>query len=759
MKESRSLPLALWVAALLSGAAALIFETLWARSLVLMLGSTVDAHTLVFAGFMLGLAVGAFACGALCERWRRVVRLYALVEIGIGVSGLAVGLLLHHHATALARYLGPLDSPARLGAAVVVVLVLVGLPTSLMGATFPLLLQAARGLGGRLGDLYGLYATNTLGGACGTLAAAVVTLPAWGVTRSLYFAAGLDLCAAGLVATLPGGLTATEPPPAREDEAPRGVLGTAAPDWLLLLSAFASGFVVLAAEVVFSRVAGFFLGNRTFAFAVLLGWILALLAAGSSLAGRMAPWTGRNVPLGLGLLWAASAALTLGSSLALFGWTRWQSAAESFLVDAGAPLVLLRVLETGLLLGPMMLAAGCVFPASLLCSAAARRRTGWAGGRFYLVNTAGGVLGSLLSGFWGVVRLGTFAWARVLVWICCGAACAFLIYASVHERRGRRRLALGLGLLGLGGAILPLGEVAGSLELGVRPGPARRTLLRREDEHGVFQVIEEPDGALSVVNNRTELVFQLGRLETSYVQQMQGHLGMAYCPQARRALVLGSGYGITAGALGLYPTLGRVDAVEIVPAMVEAADLFMPFNLGYHRNPKVHVVVGDGRHFLARASEPYDIISVNVSDPHLPGGSALFHAEFYALAQAHLRPGGVLIQHAFGTDVAIVTATLRAAFPHLVLTRAYQNGFNVVAAMQPLRIDERAVRELVDAPAVARALAGLGFLPPVDLVGMLVHGAPLDVPGAERAPLATDDFPRLELSWSGSPELWLFSNE
>ena len=81
----------------------------------------------------------------------------------------------------------------------------------------------------------------------------------------------------------------------------------------------------------------------------------------------------------------------------------------------------------------------------------------------------------------------------------------------------------------------------------------------------------------------------------------------------------------------------HIDAVEILPYMVAAADGFKPNNFSYHENAKVNVVVGDGRHFLLQQSEPYDIISLNVSDPHLPGGASMFHYEFYELAKQRLQ--------------------------------------------------------------------------------------------------------------------------
>lgn len=127
--------------------------------------------------------------------------------------------------------------------------------------------------------------------------------------------------------------------------------------------------------------------------------------------------------------------------------------------------------------------------------------------------------------------------------------------------------------------------------------------------------------------------------------------------------MIGSGYGITAGALALYEQMERVDAMEILPAMVAAAPLFEPHNFSYQERANVNVVVGDGWHFLLRENSQYDILPSNVCDPHLPGGATLFHLDLYALAKRHLKPGGVVIQHVVGGELPIIAATMAAGFP------------------------------------------------------------------------------------------------
>ncbi len=225
--------------------------------------------------------------------------------------------------------------------------------------------------------------------------------------------------------------------------------------------------------------------------------------------------------------------------------------------------------------------------------------------------------------------------------------------------------------------------------------------------------------------------------------------------------MLGSGYGITAGALAAHPNLERIDAVEIVPGLIDAADLFRPYNLDYHRDPRMRIHVDDGRHFVARRQK-WDIVSINVSDPHLPGGAALFHRDFLELVKEHLEPGGVVLLHAFGSDTAVVLATLQASFPHVRLMRAYANGFNAVASPEPLELDRDAIAAELREPKVRAALAMAGILPPVDPLELFDGLWKLEeLPGLipDGTPIASDDHPVIEFAWHGPAARLLFINE
>jgi hypothetical protein len=173
-------------------------------------------------------------------------------------------------------------------------------------------------------------------------------------------------------------------------------------------------------------------------------------------------------------------------------------------------------------------------------------------------------------------------------------------------------------------------------------------------------------------------------------------------------------------------------------------------------------VLDDGRHFLARSDRRYDIISINVSDPHLPGASPLFHLEFYEIVKNHLNEGGVVVQHAFGSDVALVLRTLLRAFADVHLYPSYDNGFNVIAADHVLVADPVRVDALLEIPTVRSALHGIGMLPPLTpggLVRSAVRREEVERRVGLSGPIASDDRPALEFAWSANPARLLNSNE
>jgi len=748
--------LGLATAAFLSGAAALFYETMWTRAFSIILGSTVYAASATFAAFIVGLGGGAWLGGRMARQKNWSLRAYAGLELLIALAAGAIGWWLHTQGDLLLPLLASKDSLAFYTFTSFSLVLVMTLPATLvMGATLPLLLQGCRWGESQRRLLGHFYFINTLGGAFGAALCGFFAIRIFGAMNSYFLAMGFNALSAGLAFAVALTATETEESPAESTSdlaAPRSnpVLG----EITLLLLSFVSGFAVLAMEIVWTRLASFFVGNRVYAFTTLLSALLLILALG----GKITEWLIRRYGVNARQLmpWLLSISALLGTvSLYLCDhWISRQLATEATFPAGDTLILFYRYLEALILMAPWLLPMAAIFPLAMSCTPRVQSEGAAAIGIYYLFNTAGCVLGSVFTGFIAVEWLGSFGWARAVL---VGLAVISAIVAVVSIAGGLRRW---------GAALFAIGSIAIILKFTPTvlraPIDADGTLVvHREDEYGVFQLVRNPDNTLKVLNNRTELIYHLGDRATSFVQQMQAHLPIFYRPGAQRVLVLGSGYGITAGAMGQYSGVREIDAVEILPEMVRSAGLFEPYNFSYHRNPKIKVHVDDGRHFLARSDKKYDIISVNVSDPHLPGGSALFHREFYTLAKKHLNPGGVIVQHAFGSDMQYVLATLSQSFRNLRLFPSYSNGYNVIASDDDLTINEPAVLRLTSDIVVKSALEEIGFRPPIHPLPYLAKALALEMPegGIEEQYLATDDRPRIEFAWAKNPADRLFSNE
>ncbi|HEY7025969.1 MAG TPA: fused MFS/spermidine synthase, partial [Gemmatimonadales bacterium] len=267
-----------------SGASALIFETLWFHQASLAFGSSVWASSLVLSGFMAGLALGSATAAWKGSRLGPPLRAYAVLEAVIAISGVALVYLLPAMGTVTKPLLQPVMelpwvlNPARLLFAFVVLLV----PSTAMGLTLPLLTETLMNTDPNFGRTLGrLYGWNTLGAVLGAVVAETLLIGTLGIHGSGLLAGSLNLLAALVVGLLYRSLgkqstsTVSEPAP--------NVRPQAGP-WLG--AAFLSGFALLALEVIWFRFLLLFVTGTTLSFAVMLAVVLAGIALGGLAASR-----------------------------------------------------------------------------------------------------------------------------------------------------------------------------------------------------------------------------------------------------------------------------------------------------------------------------------------------------------------------------------------------------------------------------------------------------------------------------------------
>ncbi len=293
-----------------SGASGLIYEVIWTRQLLYVFGAAQKAVATVLAAFMGGLALGSMIGGPLADRSRRPLRLYGMVEIGVGLAALALPLLLgalDPLFRATYRALG-YDSSIYAAARFLYVFTILLIPTTFMGATLPLLsrfvARSGRTLGSRLGAL---YTVNTAGAVAGVFGAGFVLIAAIGVRHTTWLAVGVNVVV-GALAIAMARLVGEQPPAeefpksakdaesAADAKSPEAAAANGASNgrsktllrWVLF-SYGLSGAAALAYQVVWTRSLVFsfdVMKNTTYAFSGMLAVFLVGLALGSAIMNK-----------------------------------------------------------------------------------------------------------------------------------------------------------------------------------------------------------------------------------------------------------------------------------------------------------------------------------------------------------------------------------------------------------------------------------------------------------------------------------------
>ncbi len=671
----------------LSGAAALVYESLWMRSFGLIFGNTTSAVAWVLAVFLGGLAIGS----ALAARRpsRDPLRDYGRVELAVGVAALVTLPLLR----ALPWAYGALVARAAVSGTVeaagrVLLAALVLLPaTVLLGATVPLALAFLERAGWDVRAGFGrLYLLNTLGGALGIALAGFVLMEALGVRGTLVAAAAASLFVGGValrwsreigpVPAAPGAGV----PPAAPGVSPAPGLG--------LALAAVSGAATFGVELLWTRSLVLVIGSTSYAFHTMLLAVLLGIALGSAVYAR---WRERIVrpARAVGIVFACAGLGVVAGQwligqlpslwLALVGLLPVSFAAQQLASLVLCLLVLLPV--TGLL--------GLSFP-MLLHLAEVQGTAQRAAGRLYAWNTLAAVAAALVTDLWLLPALGLqppyLAFAGLLL---AGALYALLESAGV---RRLPKLALVAALAVALAAIVPRwkpwdpvlmssGVHRYGLDWSERLVPAgrlgdwlrqqRSLLFYREGTEAVVAVSEPRGGAgrrFLSVNGKTDAG---SGVEDVVTQKFIAHVPMLLHSGPRQVLVIGWGAGATAASVALHP-VASLECVEIEQATWDAAPFFAELSSGLARDPRFRITIADGRNHLLRTPGRYDVIVSEPSNPWISGVSNLFTREFYEAARAALAPAGVFGQwfHYYNldpSDVKVELATFLSVFPNASL--------------------------------------------------------------------------------------------
>jgi len=679
----------------LSGAAALVEETVWARWLARILGSDAAGAAIVVAIFLGGLGLGALLFARVAERTSRPLRLYVMLEIAIAAWAAATPFVLGN-APPIESFLG------RAAFATAVLLP----PTLGFGATVPLMARlAVRSRAEATSETSAFYGANTLGAAAGALAAPFLLLPTLGLPGTLWAAAGIEVLAAVLALVLlsePLGepRTATRSEPSQRFDR-------------ILAAALLLGFASLSLEIALLRLLVTVTGASVYAFGIVLFVFLLGIGLGARQLAARRTRTGipesaledrsRRTHEALFLASIAAPLLVVVGLLALrlqLGEADLFAGLANRAVQGGSVVRswFAHALFAGLALLPPAIAFGVALPAAA-GSLAARRpdheRERWIA-RIYAWNTVGALTGSLVAAFLLIPAFGPR-----------GAIVAAIVtpFAAALIVDSRRKHYVGLAALGT--LVVATQSIFPATE---RDAPRARLLVH--DAHTTASVHDarssrgEPIRALRVNGKAEASTAPVDRR----LQYLLGHVPGLLHGNVERALVIGLGTGMTAGSLLDLPTLTSLEIAEISPAVARAAREFDAWNGSVLTDPRTRLTIADGRHRLALASERFDLVTSDPVHPWTRGSSDLYTLEHFTAMAAHLAEGGVASQwlplYELSTeDVRTVAATWCAAFPHVT---AWVTAYDLVlvGSRAPLAHES----SFADAPLPPRVLEHLAPL-------------------------------------------------
>jgi len=760
---------------LLSGAAALLYEVAWLRLLTMTMGHTTGAVGAVLAAFMGGLAFGAWVAGRAASGLKppRALRIYAVLETAIALCALAmpfaIGALRPLLAWAYADGNGgALFGVTRLIASVAVI----ALPGAAMGASFPVGVCAVSGTraGGTKSatgakgarDVAELYAANTIGAAIGAALAGFVLLPSLGLFGSTLFGVLLNILAAAGALVLSRSVEPENPTEPTEPAArdPLNRLNLLNPMNARIVAAIAvSGFAALVYEVVWTRILAMTLGPTTYAFSAMLVAFIAGLAIGSALAAASLRRI-RDVPfwLGMSIIVAGAASLAAAAFVDRLPIVIARSAGRT-----DATFTSVFALDVGLAVAlqlPMTIALGAALPFAVATASPRTEAAPRTAGLIYAANTAGAIAGALVGSFVLVPWLGlqhslqlasgiavvagfVVAWRRTPNTAgsrrpvgVAAAALATLALAALTPAWNHARLANGAYRLApaLAGGDIETALQAGDL-LYYREGAAATVSVRRLI--GVTSLAI--DGKVDASNGADMLT-----------QKLLAHLPLLLQHDPRSIYIIGLGSGVTLAAALRHP-IDRAEVSEISPEVIAASTYFSKENGGALRDRRTRVIVGDGRSHLLLSDERYDVIVSEPSNPWMAGVSTLFTREFFEMARAHLRPGGILCQwaHTYNisdADLRSIVATFVSAFPDASAWLVGASDLLLIGPTSPLQALDAGIAEGWGRPGVAADLDEVKAADPFGvLMSFVAQGRELQEYAAGAA-VQRDD--RLSLEYS-----------
>lgn len=640
----------------ISGFAGLIYESIWAQYLKIILGHSAYAQLLVLIIFMGGMALGAWLVAQYSHRLKNLLKIYALVELCLGFLGIYFhSIFVHLNSFVQETLLGSAESSLFMNFSFWFLGALLILPQSmLLGGTFPLMTNAClRRFKEKSGSLIArLYFINSLGGALGVLFSGFFLIEQFGLPGTVLCAGSFNIVIA-LAAWLLS---------ARQDEpqfvASKAVDSTDATSTLfspkvLLLASLVTGLSSFIYEIVWIRMLSMVLGSSSHAFEIMLSAFIFGLAFGSFFINKMINKLKDPIRT-LGYIQISMGCLALLTIPAYnFTFDLMATFLHSIPKTAMGYVVLNGLLYSLCLLFmlPATLCAGMTLP--LITNILFQKNYGEQSvGRVYAVNTMGAIVGAILAQLWFMPAFGLKASLGLgaLTDLVLGLGILWLVLPSVPQISfavaSSVSLVLSLVILGFV-QLSPLRMASGVFRQGtILSSDKHKVVYHQDGKTATISVLAWAQNLAINTNGKTDASLSLqgppGRDESTQV--LLPLISYSLFPEAKQVAVIGLGSGMSSHMFLSVPTIEAVDTIEIEPAVVNGAKLFGDRVKLTFEDKRSHIIFQDARSYFLRTKKQYDLIMSEPSNPWVSGVSSLFTEEFYQVVQKNLSPKGVFAQ-------------------------------------------------------------------------------------------------------------------
>jgi spermidine synthase len=740
----------------LSGFCGLIYQIIWIRILTLIFGITTFAVSTVVAAFMAGLSLGSFYFGRLVDKIRNPLKLFAILELGIGLfallsplifSGIDQLYILIYKTFTLKSFI---SSIIRFILAFCVILI----PTSLMGGTLPVLIKffvKDRRISGRISGY--LYSINTLGAVVGTFLTGFFLIKLFGVKITLISAGILNLFI-GAFSLILWQLNMKFFHVEHTQEETEIITNTNKiiknkRTYQILLWGFAfSGFTSLAYEILWTRSLLYFLGLTTYTFSTILTTFLIGITAGSYIISKVVDKR-RDL-----LTWFGSIEILLGFSALLVipvlenfysisntlrNWIGY----NTYWGNVGVKFVLSFIL----MLVPTLL-MGAAFPVVVKCYTRNIEGIGKNVGEIYSANTIGAIIGSLLAGFLLIPLFGIRMSISLIVLINISIGLiVFLLHPDL--RKSRQLFVSALCVFIIVVIVMNVNQLPVIFSSVEFKGPSKR--------YDLLYYKEGVDASIAVLKDRItgERELNINGESTAFtiyqdiqVHKLLGHLPLFMHPDPKNVLIVGFGFGSTSWATMLYPAI-NTDCVELVRDEIKTADYFINENHHVLNNPRFNLIIDDGRNYIKGTNKRYDMISFNAIHPKISPN--LYTLDFYKMCKRILKKDGIIIawlppNAITETEYQSLINTFQTVFQHSSLWYVNPSHTLLLATPESFQIDYKLMLKRINIKDVHSDLREVNLEDPLEILSCFIMAEDNLKDYCRNAPLNSDDLPYIEFS-------------